>query len=177
MCDWTVASPSAGIRTRSHSCATQMAAFTCRLQSNPLMGLQHSTHFGNRQAHSDAETPQRPCMRDRAVSFSRHSIHDKMSIWRFLSKTSGATEQNHYSYIFFKSVGRKINASPKPYPLPMPWVTFFLSLFPYPPPHPHSYSTIKYSSRWFGFNNSRSWWGELLESKHRHREQHLFVNG
>lgn len=55
MCHWTVALPSGGIQMCPHSCATRMAALTCRLQSNPLMGLQHSTHFSNRQTHGDAE--------------------------------------------------------------------------------------------------------------------------
>lgn len=98
-----------------------------------------------------------------AVSSSHHSIHDKIRSGHFLSKTSEVTQQNHYFHLCFKCVGKKINASPKPYYLPRPWVTFFLSLFPYPPQPPpaplHSYSTTKYSSRWLGFNNSRSWWG------------------
>lgn len=95
-------------------------------------------------------------MTHRAVSFSCHSLHDKMWIWHFLSKTSEATEQNQYSHLFHicwkenKCITKNIfsaNALSHLFPLSVP------------SPPPHSYSTIKCSSRWFGFNKSRSWWG------------------
>lgn len=159
MYDWTVASPSAGIRMRPHLCATQTAAFTCRLQTNPLMGLHHSTHFSDRQTHGDAATLQTT---RRIEPFPSAAIQFMIKCESDISCQKHLKPQNNtFLLIFFQICGRKRNASPKPYYLPIPWVTFSLSVPTPPPPtfYPSSYSTIKYSSRWFGFNNSRSWWG------------------
>lgn len=150
MCHWTVALPSGGIQMCPHSCATRMAALTCRLQSNPLMGLQHSTHFSNRQTHGDAEIRhkrQRVTVKFMCEPFPPAAVQFVIKGEADIScrKTSEATQQNHYFHLCFKCVGKKINASPKPYYLPRPWVTFFLSLFPYPP-HPLPFTPIQQPS-------------------------------
>lgn len=163
MYDWTVASPSAGIRMRPHLCATQTAAFTCRLQTNPLMGLHHSTHFSDRQTHGDAATLQTTrriepfpsaaiqfmikCESD--ISCQKHlkppssHIFSRTPFFSYFFKSVEGKEMHHQNHILCQ-------CPESPFP----------SLFPHPPTfYPSSYSTIKYSSRWFGFNNSRSWWG------------------
>lgn len=144
-----------------HLCATQLAAFTCRLWPNPLMGLQHSTHFSYRGT----------------VTAKRHGRHDVYA-WtpvliqaafnsqpnlRFLIKHNchQLKKRSLFSYNVDSSnlLERKNKCS----------IKFIFSantlshLFPVPPSPQHptflSFSTIKYFSRWFGFNNSRSWWG------------------
>lgn len=48
----TVALPSMDIWVPPRLCATPLAAFACRLRPNPVMGLQHSTHFSYRQTNA-----------------------------------------------------------------------------------------------------------------------------
>lgn len=81
--DGTVASPPMEIWMHPHLCATQLAAFTCRLWPNPLMGLQHSTHFSYRGTVTAKRHRRRgpaPFMRGRTFSFRHRSIHKKSGI-------------------------------------------------------------------------------------------------
>lgn len=175
MYDWTVASPSAGIRMRPHLCATQTAAFTCRLQTNPLMGLHHSTHFSDRQTHGDAATLQTT---RRIEPFPSAAIQFMIKCESDISCQKHLKPQNNtFLLIFFQICGRKRNASPKPYSLPIPWVTFSLSV----PTPPHLLPFILFNNQvlqqMVRVQQQQIMVGALLESKHRHREQHLFMNG
>lgn len=158
--DGTVASPPMEIWMHPHLCATQLAAFTCRLWPNPLMGLQHSTHFSYRGTVTAKHHRRRESaafMRGCPSSFRHRSIHNE--IWDFLSKTTAATgKKSLFSYNVDSSrllernqmlhqVHIHCQHPESPFSCP-PTTTTSLS-----------FSTIKYFSRWFGFNNSRSWWG------------------
>lgn len=129
-----------------HLCATQLAAFTCRLWPNPLMGLQHSTHFSYRGT----------------VTAKRHGRHDVYAWTPVLIQASFNSQPNlrflikhnchqlkkkgHYSHIMSTVQicwKEKINAPSSSYSLPIPWVTFFLSP---PPPNTPLFSPSQQSS-------------------------------
>lgn len=129
-----------------------MAAFTCRLPSNPLMGLQHSTCFSYRQANIQWRWNARDKMSMRCSWCSPSAVISFMMKpeWDFVSKTSEATKrslfcwkENKCSIMFIFSA----NTPSHPFPLSFPIPSF------------QSFSTIKHFSRWFRFNNTRSWWG------------------
>lgn len=150
VCDWT------GIRTCPHLCATQVAAFTCRLQPNPFMELQHSTHFSK-------QTNTRRCWNATEDTADwPFPNQDKTRIRHFLPKTSEAAKQNHYSCSFSNLLEGNKCITKTIFPANALSHLFPLSVSIPPPPSffPSPYSTIEHSSRWLGFNNSRSWWGQ-----------------